>query len=649
MEHFPMEMFRIPEVTEINLSENRLAAIAPEIETLQRFSQIHRAVVSTGSGKAGVGFKLARGDSAGDRRRHCPDRPAAGEKQADFAPRHHRQPLAALHPRHLRKPARSPTTGHPGVHEVGDLLGERQLPDRNPGLGCGAAVLADPLVARQPDHRGPTRGGVFVPSRGPPRRQQPHLVSAAEHLRGRVARGAAVPGAVVGVADDAPRGPDQGADEAILLPRLPRDPALAYPGPQPQQPRNPPPRRLAAHRLDVPGHCAQRSRVAPRHPLRAPRPRHAHRRPQRVGGSASFSREVRGAHGALRHPQPAHNPAAIAREPLGAPPALAGRQPVRVAAGDLRAEAVVAVAAQVPAGDARGARERRGAAAAVDAPVRHSLGHLQPLVRHAADAQLQRPPRRARLDPGAFAARDPRPRQQQAHAPPPVRLRAPRALFARPRRQPHLRHPAPDQPALHPALALARAQLAPPTPCQAARSAAVRFQHAVSSSDIVCVGSRALRATDALSRRQPTRGTLARAAAPDQSARAVPARLRHSRHSQRRHSAPSLATAQPVRQRAGSLAEPQRPDPDCAAAPVQQQDAAAPALGPHAHRPRGALSRQFPSISALRLAFLISFAGNQIQRLPPEFSRLTKLSTLHIDGESFDSVPAEVVAAGGGK
>ncbi len=35
LEHFPMEMFRIPEVTEINLSENRLDFIAPEIQTLQ--------------------------------------------------------------------------------------------------------------------------------------------------------------------------------------------------------------------------------------------------------------------------------------------------------------------------------------------------------------------------------------------------------------------------------------------------------------------------------------------------------------------------------------------------------------------------------------------------------------------------------------
>lgn len=46
MEHFPMEMFRIPEVTEINLSENRLAAIAPEIETLQVGLHVHFALAA---------------------------------------------------------------------------------------------------------------------------------------------------------------------------------------------------------------------------------------------------------------------------------------------------------------------------------------------------------------------------------------------------------------------------------------------------------------------------------------------------------------------------------------------------------------------------------------------------------------------------
>ena len=35
MEHFPIEIFRIPDLTEINISENRLLSIAPEVGTLQ--------------------------------------------------------------------------------------------------------------------------------------------------------------------------------------------------------------------------------------------------------------------------------------------------------------------------------------------------------------------------------------------------------------------------------------------------------------------------------------------------------------------------------------------------------------------------------------------------------------------------------------
>ena len=43
----------------------------------------------------------------------------------------------------------------------------------------------------------------------------------------------------------------------------------------------------------------------------------------------------------------------------------------------------------------------------------------------------------------------------------------------------------------------------------------------------------------------------------------------------------------------------------------------------------------------------LSLLGNMVQRLPDDFTRLTNLELLQLDGQNFDSIPADITEQGG--